>query len=202
MGILMIKLFSKIPVLQAISSTKKTSAPIRFWRALYQFFFTKNRFCYWPVDPNSYVSGKRNIKIGVGCAPGIMPGCYIQGFDKVTIGDYSIMAPNSAIITGNHDIYNLEKHIVAPVKIGQYCWVGMNSVILPGVILGDHVVVAAGSIVNKSFPDGYVVIGGTPARVLKIIEPELVNKYKYEVEYVGYIPKRLTRWFFKLYLKK
>ncbi|WP_290128659.1 acyltransferase [Pseudoalteromonas shioyasakiensis] len=196
------KILSNIPIIKAISLTKRTSAPIRFWRAVYQFFFTKNRFCYWPVDPNSYVSGKRNIKIGVGCAPGIMPGCYIQGFDKIEVGDYTIMAPNSAIITGNHDIYDLEKHITAPVKIGEYCWVGMNSVILPGVTLGDHVVIAAGSIVNKSFPDGYVVIGGTPAKILKVIEPELVNKYKYKEEYIGYIPKKFANSFFKLYLSR
>ena len=46
----------------------------------------------------------------------------------------------------------------------------MNSVILPGVVLGPHTVVAAGAVVTKSFEEGYCVIGGTPAKMIKKIE--------------------------------
>ena len=46
----------------------------------------------------------------------------------------------------------------------------MNSIILPGVILGDNTVVAAGAVVTKSFPQGYIVIGGNPAKIIKVIE--------------------------------
>ena len=45
----------------------------------------------------------------------------------------------------------------------------MNSVVLPGVKLGDHTVVGAGSIVTKSFPEGYCVIAGNPAKMIKKI---------------------------------
>lgn len=47
---------------------------------------------------------------------------------------------------------------------------GMNSMILPGVVLGPHTVVGAGSVVTKSFPNGYCVIAGVPAKLVKTID--------------------------------
>lgn len=51
----------------------------------------------------------------------------------------------------------------------------MNSVILPDVTLGDHTVVGAGSVVTKSFPDGYCVIVGNPARKLRDLPAEYTD---------------------------
>lgn len=52
------------------------------------------------------------------------------------------------------------------IVIGTYSFIGSNSTILPNVILGPKTIVAAGSVVTKSFPDGGVVIGGNPAKVI------------------------------------
>jgi maltose O-acetyltransferase len=53
-----------------------------------------------------------------------------------------------------------------PVKIGSDCWVGGNVTILPGVTIGNNVIIAAGAVVTKDVPDN-VIAGGVPARILK-----------------------------------
>ena len=54
----------------------------------------------------------------------------------------------------------------APVHIGRNCWIGAGAVILPGVTLGDNVVVGAGSIVTKDLPSNVVAVGN-PCKVLR-----------------------------------
>lgn len=99
------------------------------------------------------------------------PGTYFQNFKGcIHIGRGTYIGPNVGIITANHKLNDLNTHEDGQdVIIGEKCWIGMNVVILPGVILGACTVVAAGSIVNKSFPDGNDLIGGNPARFLKKI---------------------------------
>jgi len=99
------------------------------------------------------------------------PGIYIQNFNgSITIGKGSYIGPNVGIITANHDPEDLDSHEAGKdVTIGEYCWIGMNSVILPGVEIGRHTIVGAGSIVTKSFPSGYSIIAGNPARLVREI---------------------------------
>ena len=99
------------------------------------------------------------------------PGTYFQNFDgHIYIGYGTYIAPNVGIITSNHDLNNLDQHDGGfDVILGQKCWIGMNSVILPGVELGDNTVVAAGAVVTKSFPQGHIVIAGVPAKIVKEI---------------------------------
>ncbi|MRT18507.1 maltose acetyltransferase, partial [Vitellibacter sp. q18] len=54
---------------------------------------------------------------------------------------------------------------------GNNVWIGGSAVIVPGVTLGDNVVVAAGAVATKSFPNN-VVVGGNPAQIIKTIEEE------------------------------
>lgn len=178
--------------------TKGTAAPI----TLKTFFFQKilgfNRSVYWPVHFTSIVSNPKNIKIGIGTAPGLSPGCYIQGGGQVFLGDYTIVGPNVGIISANHDLNNYNIQEIGTVVIGDYCWIGMNSVVLPNTELGDHTIVAAGSVVTKSFKEGYCVVGGTPAKILKRLEKETIEKPENKYKYYGYI----TKGNFKKYRKR
>lgn len=124
----------------------------------------------WPVDHRCTVSNSKNICFDPNDLNNFqVPGTYYQCNDaQIHLGKGSYIAPNVGIITANHDLQNPDLHVAGKdVVIGEKSWIGMNSVILPGVILGPHSVVAAGSVVTRSFPQGYVVLAGTPARILK-----------------------------------
>lgn len=146
-----------------------------FWAA--RSVFQKNilrlgRPMPWPTGLTSYVSNPCNIAFHPDDLNNFQsPGIYFQNFKGVIyLGAGCYIAPNVGIITANHKLNNPDEHEEGKdVRIGKKCWLGMNSVILPGVVLGDHTVVAAGAVVTKSFPQGHVLIGGAPARILKEI---------------------------------
>lgn len=98
-------------------------------------------------------------------------GKYFQAQDaKIIIGRGTYIANNVGIITTNHDINNLDRHDPGKnIKIGEKCWIGMNSMILPGVHLGSGTIVGAGSVVTKSFLQGNIIIAGNPAKIIRTI---------------------------------
>lgn len=99
------------------------------------------------------------------------PGTYFQGICGIQIGKGTIISLNVGIISSNHDIDDFDKHVsTSPIIIGEKCWIGMNAIILPGTILGDHTIVGAGSVVTKSFPDGHCVIAGNPAKLIRRLD--------------------------------
>jgi len=167
--------------------TSYSQTPVKFKMWFYQRVLGFNKEAYWPMHFTSIVTGVKNIYAGIDTSPGYMPGCYIQGIGKIYIGDYSQISSNVGIITANHDIYDTRKHEVKSVVIGKYCWIGMNSMILPGVELGDFTIVGAGSVVTKSFSEGYCIIAGNPARVIKKIDKEKCKPFKNDYEYHGYL---------------
>jgi acetyltransferase-like isoleucine patch superfamily enzyme len=115
----------------------------------------------------SRVTGDVKIGKNVWISFAVNGGCYIQGLNKVFIGDDTIFGSGVKIISANHNQENFSKMIYAePIEIGKKCWIGANAIILASVKLGDNVIVAAGSVVSKSFPDN-LVIGGNPAKVIR-----------------------------------
>ena len=100
-------------------------------------------------------------------------GNYYQAMDaKIYIGKGVQIANGVAIVSSNHDLMDISVHTEGKdVVIGDECWIASNAVILPGVHLGKHTIVAAGAVVSKSFPEGWCVIGGIPAKVIKKLDP-------------------------------
>lgn len=94
----------------------------------------------------------------------------------VTIGDYVMIGPNTLISTVGHPFSPMgrRKHlgIAKPVTIGDDVWIGGNVTILPGVSIGNNVIVAAGAVVTKDVPDNCIV-GGVPAKVIKPLENDI-----------------------------
>ncbi len=170
--------------------TRGTAAPVTLKMLVLQKVFGFNRKAYWPTHFSSLIGQPENIRIGIGTAPGLAPGCYIQGSGRIYIGDYTIVAPNVGIISANHDLRDISRHIADTVKIGDYCWLGMNSVVLPGVELGDFTVVAAGAVVTKPFPEGYCILAGNPAKSIKTLDPDTCVRHENQYKYYGYISAR------------
>ncbi len=94
----------------------------------------------------------------------------ITAMEKVEIGDRVRIANNVVIVDHDHDYVNdLSKFLKKEVCIGNDAWIGANAVILSGVHIGEHAVIAAGAVVNKDVPP-YAIVGGCPAKVIKLIK--------------------------------
>lgn len=166
------------------------------------FYWRKDKRIYWPVHKNSEVTHPDRIFVGINSNVGTRPGCYIQGNGGVYIGNYVGIASNVGVISGNHDLYDQTKHINREVRVEDYCWIGMGAIVLPGVVLGPRTIVAAGAVVTKSFPDGFCVIGGNPARLLKTLDKDKFVPTKFREEFYGFVPKEKFKDFAKKHLKK
>lgn len=124
----------------------------------------------FPASHRMHISNSENISFHPDDLNNFQSsGTYIQNFKgKITIGHGSYIGPNVGIITANHDLHNLDAHLPGrDVTVGERCWIGMNTVVLPGVVLGDGTIVGAGSVVTRPFPDGNCVIAGNPARLVR-----------------------------------
>jgi acetyltransferase-like isoleucine patch superfamily enzyme len=113
------------------------------------------------------------IKIGNNC---ILNGTMIHARNKVIIGDNCMFASTVIVDNNSHNlstdatIRRTGKIADSPVIIGNNVWVGMHSIILKGVHIGDNAIVAAGSIVTHDVPSN-VLVGGNPANIIKQLHP-------------------------------
>lgn len=101
--------------------------------------------------------------------------CTILDVAKVKIGDNCQMAPNVAIYTAGHPLHPVSRNsgyeYGKEITIGDNVWIGGNTVICPGVQIGNNVVIGAGSVVTKDLPD-WSLAAGNPCRVLRKITEE------------------------------
>lgn len=126
------------------------------------------------IEPNLKFDYGFNIHVGKN---------FYANFDNIfldicpiRIGDNCMFGPNVQLYTASHPLNpgkrNSGLEFGKPITIGDNVWIGGGAVIVPGVTLGNNVVVAAGAVVTKSVPDNCVV-GGNPAKIIKMVDESL-----------------------------
>lgn len=125
------------------------------------------------IDPTFHCDYGCNIRVGDNFYANV--GCVILDCAEVQFGDNCFLAPQVGIYAATHPIDPVERNsgreFALPGTVGNNCWIGGHASLNPGVTLGNNVVVGAGAVVTKSFPDN-VVIAGNPARILRQIPPQ------------------------------
>jgi len=129
------------------------------------------------IEAPFYCDYGENISIGENTF--INVNCMFIDNNKITIGRNCLIAPYVQIYTASHPL-NADERIskakdrgiyvtqAKPVNIGDKVWIGGNTVILPGVTIGNNVTIGAGSVVTKDVPDNVLAVGN-PCKVLKEI---------------------------------
>ena len=103
--------------------------------------------------------------------------------ESVHIGKGTSITANCGIFDIIHPHENISKNprveplITKPVFLGEDCLIGMNSVILPGAKLGDHVIVGANSTVREGIYPSFCVLAGSPAKIIKQYNQAPVGEY-------------------------
>lgn len=120
---------------------------------------------------NIYPKAQFSSKVELGSNSDIGLAARIQG--KCIIGDNVMMGPEVMIWTMNHKTSDWSVPMMyqgseeeKPVIIGNDCWIGSRAIILPGVTIGNGVIIGAGAVVSHDIPD-YAVAVGNPAKVVK-----------------------------------
>ena len=123
--------------------------------------------CHWGAD----LKYPQNIHLGEGVVIGV--NASIGAHSEVRIGNRVRISSEVQIETAGLDFVTAQlpyPHVSKPIVIEDGVWIGSRALVLGGVRIGAHAVVAAGSVVTKDVPAGSLV-GGVPARVLKLLTP-------------------------------
>lgn len=172
---------------------KASAIPAYLWDAIWAPIY-KRAMAHCGKDVylrpmSSDIKGYENLSVGDGTS--IPKGSTFYCTEApLTIGKKVLFGPKPTIITGDHRIDILGKHIIdvtvdeklpendMPVTIEDGCWIGANVTILKGVTIGRGSVVAAGAVVTKSCAP-YSIIGGIPAKVIKMrFTPEQIAEHE------------------------
>lgn len=150
----------------------------RYNKSCFHEFFMKNRKLshllntqgrFW-IKPPFYCDYGYNIDIGDNVM--LNYGCVLLDVCKISIGEGTLIGPNTQIYTACHAIDPKERaeglEFGKAVNIGKNVWVGGGTVILPGVSIGDNSVIGAGSVVTKPIPNN-VIAFGNPCTIQKTI---------------------------------
>lgn len=136
-----------------------------------QKIFRINGRASWPVHYTSKILITKNITVGNRSAPGLNIGAYIQAKNGIVIGNNCRFGPHVGLVSANHHIHDYDVWEYAdPIYIGDNVWLAMNVVVMPGVRIGNNVIVGANSVVTQDIPDNSIAVG-SPCKVIKTKSP-------------------------------
>lgn len=127
--------------------------------------------------PPFYTDCGKNITIGKNVF--INSGCRFQDQGGITIGEGSLIGHNVVLATLNHGFTPEDRSTTypAPILIGKNVWIGASVTVTSGVTIGDNAIIAAGAVVTSDVPKNCVV-GGVPAKIIKMIDVEEEASYE------------------------
>ena len=113
-----------------------------------------------------YINYGKHTKIGKNVF--INFDCVFLDLGGITIEDNVLIAPKVSLLSEGHPVNPDDRHSLVPghIHIKKNAWIGAGATILPGVIIGENSVVAAGAVVSKDVPAN-TVVGGIPAKIIK-----------------------------------
>jgi len=118
----------------------------------------------------SYLGVEPGGRLELGDRVFVNEGVHICAERDICIGDDVMIGPWVVIYdTDFHEVAPDESVRVEPVRIGNNVWIGHSAILLPGVTIGDHAVIAAGAVVTRPVAPR-TVVGGNPARVLRTFD--------------------------------
>lgn len=118
--------------------------------------------------------------------------------DRIEIGENTIISGNVLILVHDYSVATAIRtiapvkkgalpHFLKEVKIGNNCFIGIRSIILPGTTIGDNTIIGAGSVVKGDIPSG-VIVAGNPAKIIKSTE-EYAKYHLEKRDFLGEIPE-------------
>jgi acetyltransferase-like isoleucine patch superfamily enzyme len=147
------------------------------------------------LDLHVHVSGR---EIYVDDAVYIGPHCRLYGRGGIWIGAGTIFGPQVTVLSvmpcyENPASLPFEARLEPmPVRIGKGVWVGYGATLCPGIHVGEGAVIGMGAVVTEDVPSG-AVVGGNPARVLRMRDPELMGRLLREERLFGRDRTRMLR---------
>lgn len=142
--------------------------------------------CY--IHPTAIISGD-NFQLGTNCWIGGLSNIS-AGKAGITLGNNVVLSSYIILMTDAHDYKGsnalpFDQHVISsPILIEDNVWIGISSIILPGVKIGEGAIIGAGAVISKSIPK-CAIVAGNPAKIVGYRDENKYNQLKNEKKFIN-----------------